>query len=101
MSKTTTIDQYEVVFSTNFKKQYKRVIKQSKNIDKLFTIIDELAKGKILHPKYKDHSLINNKYYKDCRECHIEPDWLLIYQYQEERLVLLLLATGSHSELFK
>lgn len=101
MSKIATIDQYEVVFSTNFKKQYKRVIKQSKNIDKLFTVIDELAKGKILNSKYKDHSLINDKYYKDCRECHIEPDWLLIYQYQEERLVLLLLATGSHSELFK
>ena len=101
MSKTATIDQYEVVFSTNFKRQYKRIKKQSKNMDKLFEVIDKLAKGKVLSFKHKDHSLINDKYYKDCRECHIEPDWLLIYQYQEERLILLLLATGSHSELFK
>ena len=101
MSKLATIDTYEIIFSTNFKNQYKKIVKQSKKVDKLFQVIDELSKGKKLHSKYRDHELVNDKYYKDCRECHIEPDWLLIYQYQEERLILLLLATGSHSELFK
>lgn len=44
--------------------------------------------------------LTNSKYYKNCGECHIEPDWLLIYKYSNDELILLLVATGSHSELF-
>ena len=83
--------------SSNFKKQYKKVAKQSK-IDE---VIDKLAHFEILEPKYRDHDLINDKYYKNCRECHIEPDWLLVYQYEDSKLNLLLIATGSHSELFK
>mgnify|MGYP001659381956 len=51
--------------------------------------------------KYKNHSLVNDKYYKDCNECHINPDWLLIYRYNKDKLLLLLIDTGSHSELFK
>ena len=54
----------------------------------------------MLETKYKDHCLINNKLYKDCRECHIEPDWLFVYRYNRDELILLLVATGSHSELF-
>ncbi len=60
----------------------------------------KLANAEELDSKYRDHKLKDNKYYKDCRECHIEPDWLLIYQYQGDKLVLLLVAIGSHVELF-
>ena len=52
-----------------------------------------------LDPKYKDHALYNDKRFKDCRDCHIEPDWVLIYKYLEEEIVLLLVNTGSHSEV--
>ena len=89
-----------LVLTSNFKKQYKKIAKQGKDLDKLDKVIDRLANYEILEPKYKDHSLINDKYYKDCRECHIEPDWLLVYQYEDNKLNLLLVATGSHSELF-
>ena len=92
---------YRVVLSSNFKRQYKKAGKQGKNLEKLKVVINKLANGEILESKYKDHSLINDKYYKNCRECHIESDWLLIYQYEDNELNLLLVATGSHSNLFK
>lgn len=66
----------------------------------MIVVVEKLANGKKLASKYKDHALINNKYYKNCRECHIEPDWLLVYKYIENELLLLLVETGSHSELF-
>ncbi len=91
---------YQVVYSTKFKKMLKKVIKQGKDIEKLGDIILKLANQKKLEPKYKDHQLINNKTYKNCRECHIEPDWLLVYQYNDNELLLLLVSTGSHSEIF-
>ena len=91
---------YKIDFTSNFKKQYKRIKKQGKNLDKLYEIIERLANGEELDPKYKNHNLINNKKYKDCKECHIESDWLLIYQYGDEELILLLVDTGSHSNLF-
>ena len=72
--------------------------KQSKDIDKLFEIIEILANGNQLPTKYRDHELTGN--YKDTRECHIEPDWLLIYEIRENILVLMLNRVGSHSELF-
>ena len=90
-----------LVLSSNFKKQYKKVTKQGKNLDKIDEVIDKLAHFEILEPQYRDHDLINDKYYKNCRECHIEPDWLLVYQYEDSKLNLLLIATGSHNELFK
>ncbi len=92
---------YKIVLSSNFKKQYKKIGKQGKDLKKLKIVIDKLVKQETLEPKYKDHNLINDKYYKDCRECHIEPDWILVYQYENNKLHLLLVATGSHSELFK
>lgn len=58
-----------------------------------------LANGDVLDSKYRDHSLIDNKYFKNCRECHIEPDWLLVYKYSEKELILFLVETGSHSEI--
>lgn len=92
---------YDVVYSTKFKKALKKLIKQGKDINELFDIIDKLANDEKLNMKYKNHSLVNDKYYKDCNECHINPDWLLIYRYNKDKLLILLIDTGSHSELFK
>lgn len=90
-----------VDFTYNFKKGYKRVKKQGKDISKLDNVIKQLTNGIMLEPKYIDHKLYDNKKFKDCRECHIEPDWLLIYKTDNNQLILLLVETGSHSELFK
>lgn len=92
---------YDVVYSTKFKKALKKLIKQGKDINELFDIIDKLANDEKLNMKYKNHSLVNDKYYNDCNECHINPDWLLIYRYNKDKLLLLLIDTGSHRELFK
>lgn len=91
---------YNIKYSKNFKKQLKKVIKQGKNIDKLLKVVELLSNGETLDVKYKDHPLIDNEYYRDCRECHIEPDWLLVYKYNNDELILYLVGTGSHSDLF-
>ena len=89
---------YTVKMTNKFKKDYKIIEKQGKNIKKLVEVIEMLAKGKQLDSKYKDHSLIGN--YKGYRECYIFPDSILIYKHEEDILVLILARTGSHSELF-
>ncbi len=58
-----------------------------------------MSKKEKLEFKYKDHKLSDNKYFKNCRDLHIEPDWILIYKYLDEELILLLVDTGSHSEV--
>ena len=65
---------YEIKYSNIFKKSLKKVVKQGKDIDKLFMIIEKLANKEELEPKYRNHNLINDKYYKNCGECHIESD---------------------------
>lgn len=90
---------YKVKYSKEFKKSLKKVTKQRKNIDKLFDVVNMLSKKQKLEPKYKNHQLYNDKRFKDCRDCHIEPDWILIYKYLEDEIVLLLVNTGSHSEV--
>ena len=90
---------YTIHYSNKFKKSLKKVLKQGKNLDKLLDVVDKLANKEELEPRYKNHKLINDKYYKNCGECHIEPDWLLIYQYEEDKLILLLVNTGSHSDV--
>jgi mRNA interferase YafQ len=82
--------------STQFKKDYKRSKKSGKNLDKLQNVIYQLQNNQILNPTYNDHALIGN--YQDCRECHLEPNWLLIYKIAN--IELLLVRVGSHSELF-
>lgn len=77
---------YDVKFTSQFKKDLKLAKKQNKNIDKLYAGIETLAEGNTLDPKFKDHELTGN--YKGTRECHIEPDWLLIYEIQNDVLVL-------------
>ena len=95
-----TNTKYEVKGTTSFKKQFKKVIRQGKDINKFIEILNSLASGENLDKKYKDHALIDNKHYKRCRECHIESDWLLVYKYNNEELILLMVGIGSHSELF-
>ena len=91
---------YEVKGTSKFKKQLKKVVKQGKDINKLIEVLNVLASGETLDEKYRNHNLINNKYYKNCSECYIEPDWLLIYKYNNNDLILFLIETGSHSDLF-
>ena len=90
---------YEIKFSGQFKKDLKLAKKQGKNLDKLFDVVERLANGEVLEAKYRDHDLSGD--YKGCRECHIDPDWLLIYEIFDDVLVLLLNRVGSHSELFR
>ena len=91
---------YTVDFTNKFKKQRKKMKKQGKELNKLHEVIEKLANGIELEEKFKDHNLTNYKKHKNARECHIEPDWLLIYEIRDKDLILLLLETGSHSELF-
>lgn len=85
-------------FSAQFKKDYKRAVKQGLDVDLLLDIVELLAQEVPLEPRHKDHSLGGN--YAGFRECHITPDWLLIYKKEKEKLLLVLTRTGSHSELF-
>ena len=80
-----------------FKKDIKKLKKQGKNFDKLKIVIDTICNEKKLEKKYKEHKLIGN--YKNAKECHIESDWLLIYELSDK--LVKLRRTGSHSELFK
>ncbi len=84
-------------YTTQFKKDYKKVKNQNKDLSKLKIVIEKLLDQQSLEPKYKDHQLAGN--WKSHRDCHIEPDWILIYQLTDT--VLILERTGSHSELFK
>lgn len=90
---------YDVQFTTQFKKDLKLKKKQNKNLDKLFEVINILASGGTLDAKYRDHDL--KGYYKGTRECHVEPDWSLIYEIRGDVLVLMLYRLGTHSDLFK
>ena len=74
---------YDVQYSNQFKKGLKKSLKQGKDINKLLDIVDKLANMEKLERKFKNHKLVNDKYYIDCFECHIDPDWLLIYKYNE------------------
>ena len=89
---------YDLKYTSRFKKDFKQAKKQKKDIEKLFDVIERIANREKLEAKWKDHALSGN--YSGARECHIEPDWLLIYEVFEDTLVLSLLRTGSHSDLF-
>ena len=84
--------------SKQFKKDYKKVVRQGKDVDELWLVIEKLRKGEKLAAKYVDHPLAGN--YKNHRECHISPDWLLIYKIDKGKVVLTAVRTGSHSELY-
>ena len=86
-----------IYYTTQFKKDYKKIKKQNKDITKIEFVIKELASSKVLDQKYKDHQLSGR--WKEHRDCHIEPDWILIYRLTPNSIVLE--RTGSHSELFE
>lgn len=88
-----------IKYHTSFKKDYKRVVRRGYKISLLEEVITLLAERKPLPEKYKDHSLSGD--FAGCRECHITPDWLLIYEISDSELILYLTRTGSHSDLFK
>jgi len=89
---------YEIKPTKAFKKGLKLSLKRGKDEEKIKIVITQLANGIPLEPKYNDHQLHGK--YNDCRECHIEPDWLLIYKIKNDKLILTLTNTGSHSDLF-
>ena len=83
--------------TSQLKKDIKRMKKRGKKFEKFKEVIRRLAADETLEAKYRDHLLVGQ--YKGTRECHIEPDWLLIYELSESELILV--RTGSHSELFR
>lgn len=89
---------YEIVVTNQFKKDYKRAKKRNQNISLLKEIITKLARGETLPDKNKDHALSGK--WIGYRECHIQPDWLLVYRIEDNVLVLTLSRTGTHSDLF-
>ncbi len=89
---------YQIRITKKFKKSVKRATKRGKRIQKLKDIVEMLAKGEELSSAYKDHALTGN--WIGHRELHIEPNWLLIYKIEENILILELVDTGSHADLF-
>ena len=87
-----------IKYHTLFKKDFKRIKKRGYDISRLEKIVELLANEVPLPEQFKDHNLMGN--YNGFRECHIAPDWLLIYQVNNNELVLVLSRTGSHSDLF-
>jgi len=87
----------KIQYTNQFKKDYKRIQKQGKDLEKLRSIIEKLSSNQLLEPQYRDHPLIGN--WRGYRDCHIESDWILIYKITTDTLILA--RTGSHSDLFK
>ena len=89
----------EIVWTTQFKKDYKLALKRHLNIELLDNVIRVLSRGETLPEKNKDHALTGD--WIGHRECHILPDWLLVYRIEDDILVLTLARTGTHSDLFE
>lgn len=88
----------KIIPTNQFRKDVQKIAKdKTKNLDDLNVVINMLARGESLPYKYRDHKLRGDK--SDFRECHIKPDWLLMYQIKPDVLVLSLVRTGSHSEI--
>lgn len=85
-------------YEGSFKKDYKRILRRGYDARLLEAVLELLAGGEILPDKYRDHSLSGNR--AGFRECHITPDWLLIYRIDKANLTLQLVRTGTHSDLF-
>ncbi len=89
---------YELIITSSFKRDYKKILKRKYDIGLLNDIVDMLQNGEKLPDNNRDHALTGN--WIGYRECHIQPDWLLVYRISDEQLVLSLTRTGSHSDLF-
>ena len=87
-------------FTAQFKKDYKAAVKRGCDVEKLEKVIGLLVAEKKLPALYHDHSLENSRGYVNMRECHIQPDWLLIYEIDDSQLFLYLTRTGTHSDIF-
>ena len=92
------MNKYKIAQTGKFKKDLKLIQKRGYDLSLLGIVVNMLAAGCELPEKYKDHSLSGD--YKGCRECHITPDWLLIYEVSDGELILYLTRTGTHSDLF-
>lgn len=88
----------DIVWTTQFKKDYKLALKRHLDINLLDDVIRTLSRGEALPEKNKDHGLSGD--WTGHRECHIQPDWLLVYRIDDNVLVLTLVRTGTHSDLF-
>ena len=87
-----------LITTTQFKKDLKRIRKRGLDLNSLKFVLDTLQKQEALPLKYRDHALSGS--YKGFRECHIQPDWLLIYAIDDDRLILVASRTGTHADLF-
>lgn len=91
-------NKYRIVQTGAFKKDLKLIIRRGYNMALMEQVVDTIAAGDPLPEKYRDHSLTG--VYRGCRECHVTPDWLLIYEISDEEVILYLTRTGTHSDLF-
>ena len=89
---------YEVIRTTRFRKELRKMLKRGADIAKLETVVNILASGEPLPPQYHDHALTGDM--EGTRDCHITPDWLLIYRINGNVLTLTLTRTGTHADLF-
>ena len=89
---------YQIVYTNRMKRDVRRAAKRGKDLSKLIDVLELLQKGEPMPEQYHDHQLSGKL--NDFRECHVEPDWLLMYQIFEGELILSATATGSHSDLF-
>ena len=89
---------YDVIRTKKFRKELKKMLKRGADLDKLETVVNMLAAGETLPPQYHDHALTGDL--EGTRDCHITPDWLLLYRIENDVLVLTLTRTGSHADLF-
>lgn len=92
------MNKYRLILSGGFKKDLKLAVKRKRDISKLDAVVEMLLSGETLPKKHKDHNLVGN--WAGYRECHIEPDWLLIYYVENDILALTLTRTGTHEDLF-
>ena len=92
---------YGIRKSSQFKKDFKLCVKRGLDIEKFREVLLLLQNGSCIPEKYMDHPLQPSKDFKNCRELHIEPDWLLVYKYSNDNVILYLVRTGTHSDLFK
>ncbi len=89
---------YKLTYTSQYRKSVKLCQKRGRNLDLLEEAISILEEKGKLPAKYKPHKLFGN--YKDCWECHIQPDWLLVWKQDDKKLILLFMDTGTHSDLF-
>ena len=89
---------YRVKFTTAYKRAYKLMKKRGADMDLLDDVVDQLRRGEMLAQRYRDHGLSGK--FQGFRECHIKPDWLLVYLIENDVLTLTLVDTGSHADIF-